>query len=173
MLGAWGKENWNDLLRDFKLQYCFESTNGNNQPIEEWRDIDGITENKDNQIVRLISEPVTAKRFRLYVSAGEQGGSRTPRVYEFTLFGSKASSQSGIKARAAAAAPSFDSYYVVEAYNSGSEIGGLNTGVDSIETDADAEAEYYDLQGMRVANPRSGNVYIVIRGGKASKQIMR
>lgn len=166
VLGALGIENENDLLRDFKLQYCSESTN-------EWEDIDGITENKDNQIVRLISEPVTAKRFRLYVTAGEQGGSKTPRVYEFTLFGSKASSHSGIKARAAAAAPSFDSYYVVQATNSGSEIGGLNTGVDSIETDADAEAEYYDLQGMRVANPRSGNVYIVIRGGKASKQIMR
>lgn len=166
VLGAWGKENWNYLLRDFKLQYWDESTN-------KWEDIDGITENKDNQIVRLISEPVTAKRFRLYVTAGEQGGNKTPRVYEFTLFGSKASSHSGIKARAAAAAPSFDSYYVVEANNSGYEIGGLNTGVDSIETDADAEAEYYDLQGMRVANPRSGNVYIVIRGGKASKQIMR
>lgn len=166
VLGAWGKELWNDLLRDFKLQYWDESTN-------KWEDIDGITENKDNQIVRLISAPVTAKRFRLYVTAGEQNGNKTPRVYEFTLFGSKASSHSGIKARAAAAAPSFDSYYVVEANNSGSEIGGLNTGVDSIETDADAEAEYYDLQGMRVANPRSGNVYIVIRGGKASKQIMR
>lgn len=173
VLGAEGKELWNDLLRDFKLQYCFEYTNENNQHIEEWRDIDIITNNTDNQIVRLISEPVTAKRFRLYVTAGEQNGNKTPRVYEFTLFGSKASSQSGIKARAAAAAPSFDSYYVVEANNSGSEIGGLNTGVDSIETDADAEAEYYDLQGMRVANPRSGNVYIVIRGGKASKQIMR
>ena len=166
VLGAWGKEAWNDLLRDFKLQYFDEGSS-------EWKDIESITNNKDNQIVRLISEPVTAKRFRLYVTAGEQGGNKTPRVYEFTLFGSKASSQSGIKARAAAAAPSFDSYYVVEANNSGYEIGGLNTGVDSIETDADAEAEYYDLQGMRVANPRSGNVYIVIRGGKASKQIMR
>ena len=166
VLGALGIEQPNDLLRDFKLQYWDESAN-------KWKDIDGITENKDNQIVRLISEPVTAKRFRLYVTKGEQGGSKTPRVYEFTLFGSKASSHSGIKARAAAAAPSFDSYYVVEATNSGYEIGGLNTGVDSIETDADAEAEYYDLQGMRVANPRSGNVYIVIRGGKASKQIMR
>lgn len=172
VLGAWGKENWNDLLRDFKLQYC--SKNESEQiKDEDWIDIDGITENKDNQIVRLISEPVTAKRFRLYVKAGEQGGNKTPRVYEFTLFGSKAPSHSGIKARAAAATPSFDSYYVVEANNSGSEIGGLRTGVDSIETDADAEAEYYDLQGMRVANPRSGNVYIVIRGGKASKQIMR
>lgn len=173
VLGALGKELWNDLLRDFKLQYCFEHTDEYNQHIEEWRDIDIITNNTDNQIVRLISEPVTAKRFRLYVTKGEQDGGKTPRVYEFTLFGSKASSHSGIKARAAAAAPSFDSYYVVEAYNSGSEIGGVNTGVDSIETDADAEAEYYDLQGMRVANPRSGNVYIVIRGGKASKQIMR
>lgn len=166
VLGAEGKEAENDLLRDFKLQYYDEVSS-------EWKDIESITNNKDNQIVRLISDPVTAKCFRLYVTAGEQGGSKTPRVYEFTLFGSKASSHSGIKARAAAAAPSFDSYYVVEANNSGSEIGGLNTGVDSIETDADAEAEYYDLQGMRVANPRSGNVYIVIRGGKASKQIMR
>lgn len=166
VLGAWGKEAWNDLLRDFQLQYWDESTN-------KWEDIDLITNNKDNQIVRLISEPVAAKLFRLYVTAGEQNGNKTPRVYEFTLFGSKASSHSGIKARAAAADPSLDSYYVVEANNSGYEIGGVKTGVDSIETDADAEAEYYDLQGMRVANPRSGNVYIVIRGGKASKQIMR
>ena len=35
--------------------------------------------------------------------------------------------------------------------------------------DADAAAEYYTLQGVRVASPQSGHVYVVRRGNEASK----
>ncbi len=35
----------------------------------------------------------------------------------------------------------------------------------------DSECEYYDLQGMRVAEPKIGQPYIVIRNGKATKAI--
>lgn len=34
-------------------------------------------------------------------------------------------------------------------------------------------AEYYNLQGMRVANPVEGEMYIVRQGGKVSKSFMR
>lgn len=39
------------------------------------------------------------------------------------------------------------------------------------DTDADAPAEYFDLQGRRVANPEPGRIYIERRGIKASKVI--
>ena len=39
------------------------------------------------------------------------------------------------------------------------------------DTDADAPAEYFDLQGRRVANPEPGRIYIERRGTKASKVI--
>ena len=48
------------------------------------------------------------------------------------------------------------------------------TGIDDIKAeDANAEAEYYNLQGIRVAQPESGNIYIRRQGGKVSKQIVR
>jgi len=46
-----------------------------------------------------------------------------------------------------------------------------SAGVDNILTDEECEAEYYDLQGIRVANPQEGGVYIVRKNGKASKVI--
>lgn len=47
-----------------------------------------------------------------------------------------------------------------------------NTGVDGIAIDMDAEAEYYNMQGVRVLNPEQG-LYIVRRGGKVSKVIVK
>lgn len=41
-------------------------------------------------------------------------------------------------------------------------------GVDGIITDANSEAVYYNLQGVRVANPEKG-IYIRIQNGKSSK----
>lgn len=41
-----------------------------------------------------------------------------------------------------------------------------------IETEADAPAEYFDLQGRRVMNPANG-LYIVKRGEKVTKEVIR
>lgn len=46
----------------------------------------------------------------------------------------------------------------------------LETGVSEIEADAEGEAVYYNLQGVRVANPDKG-LFIVVKGGKSSKVI--
>lgn len=49
------------------------------------------------------------------------------------------------------------------------EIGG----VDNVESDnVNAPAEYFNLQGVRVANPQNG-LYIVRQGNKVSKQVIR
>lgn len=49
----------------------------------------------------------------------------------------------------------------------------LGVGVDGIESDdANLPAEYYNLQGVKVVNPTEG-IYIVRRGSKVSKEIIR
>ncbi len=45
-------------------------------------------------------------------------------------------------------------------------------GIDSIVADDAAEAEYYNLQGVRVAAPESG-LYIVRRGNKVTKELVK
>lgn len=45
------------------------------------------------------------------------------------------------------------------------------SGVDNIAAD-NAPAEYFNLQGVRVANPENG-LYIVRQGGKVSKQLVK
>lgn len=48
------------------------------------------------------------------------------------------------------------------------------SGVEAVEaTVADAPAVYYNLQGMRVAAPEAGQLYIVNRAGKISKELAR
>ncbi len=47
---------------------------------------------------------------------------------------------------------------------------GVPTGVESLEVDADAPVEYYNLQGVRVANPDKG-IYIKRQGAKATKVV--
>ena len=49
----------------------------------------------------------------------------------------------------------------------------LTTGVAGIEADDNAPVEYFNLQGVRVANPASGNLYIVRQGSKVSKVIVK
>lgn len=46
------------------------------------------------------------------------------------------------------------------------------SGIDQIETETDAPAEYYTLQGIKVSNPSNG-YYIVVRSGRASKIFIR
>lgn len=48
----------------------------------------------------------------------------------------------------------------------------IGTGVASIEADENAPVEYYNLQGVRVAEPSNG-LYIVRQGSKVSKRIIR
>lgn len=47
-------------------------------------------------------------------------------------------------------------------------------GVESVSTDnADSPAEYFNLQGIRVANPRAGELVIERRGSKVTKTIIK
>lgn len=50
---------------------------------------------------------------------------------------------------------------------------GSNAVNDILSDDNDAPAVYYNLQGVRVANPTAGNLYIVRQGNKVSKAIVR
>lgn len=47
-----------------------------------------------------------------------------------------------------------------------------NSGIENITVGADAPAEYYNLQGVKVENPEDG-MYIRRQGGKATKVIIR
>lgn len=49
----------------------------------------------------------------------------------------------------------------------------LPTGIDTITTDTAAPAIYYNLQGQRVAFPIAGEIYIVKRGARVTKEIIR
>ncbi|MDE6497066.1 MAG: hypothetical protein K2L21_00195 [Muribaculaceae bacterium] len=50
---------------------------------------------------------------------------------------------------------------------------GVDAGVSDVAADADFSEEYYNLQGIRVANPEPGNVYIRHRGTHTEKVIIR
>lgn len=47
-----------------------------------------------------------------------------------------------------------------------------NTGCADIDADTDGTVQYFNLQGMRVAQPAAGQVYIVRRGSKVAKVVM-
>lgn len=51
----------------------------------------------------------------------------------------------------------------------------ITTGVEDIiyGSDEDAEPAYFDLMGRRVAEPQSGNIYIVRRGANVTKEVIR
>ncbi|MCC8120389.1 MAG: hypothetical protein LIP09_16845 [Bacteroidales bacterium] len=52
----------------------------------------------------------------------------------------------------------------------------LSDGISSVVADSsnlDAATVYYNLQGMQVANPEAGKIYIVKQGNKTTKQIFR
>ncbi len=53
-----------------------------------------------------------------------------------------------------------------------SEPKDINTGVADIEVEDNAPVEYYNLQGVRVAEPENG-LYIVRQGSKVSKRLIR
>ncbi|MCM1449120.1 MAG: discoidin domain-containing protein [Clostridiales bacterium] len=70
-------ESTDMITRDFNVQYY---DNGS------WKNISTVTANSDNYLSVTVN-PVTARRFRLQVKAGEQNGGNTARIYEFALFG--------------------------------------------------------------------------------------
>ena len=47
------------------------------------------------------------------------------------------------------------------------------TGIEEVAADAAAAAEYFTLQGVRVAEPQAGNIYLVRRAGKVEKQLVK
>lgn len=72
-------EGIGSITRDFTISY-YDSNSGT------WKDISAITNNSNNYISQAVN-PVTARRFRLQVKAGEQNGGNTARIYEFALYG--------------------------------------------------------------------------------------
>ncbi len=46
-----------------------------------------------------------------------------------------------------------------------------SAGINGVEVAEDGEAVYYNLQGVRVANPEKG-LFIQVKGGKAGKVIL-
>lgn len=54
------------------------------------------------------------------------------------------------------------------------EAPGFSTGVIGIESESkESRTEYFNLQGIRVANPQPGNIYIVRKGNQTYKQVIR
>ncbi|MDE6287022.1 MAG: hypothetical protein K2L99_08525 [Muribaculaceae bacterium] len=47
------------------------------------------------------------------------------------------------------------------------------TGIEEIAAEGTEAAEYFNLQGVRVAKPQAGNVYLVRRAGKVEKQLVK
>ena len=52
-------------------------------------------------------------------------------------------------------------------------VGDAEEGVESDEMTVGQPAEYYNLQGMRVAEPKKGALYLRKQGNKTEKIIMR
>ncbi len=52
------------------------------------------------------------------------------------------------------------------------EISGGTVGIDNVAVDENAPVEYYNLQGVKVANPANG-IYVVRQGNKVSKVLVK
>lgn len=63
-------------------------------------------------------------------------------------------------------------YVVLEATQSASAHQKFLTGIENITSEND-QPRFYNLQGIRVSAPQHGEVYIVVRGAKVSKEIFR
>ena len=61
--------------------------------------------------------------------------------------------------------------FILTYHGTNSSLSGLeNIAVEAIDTTA--PAEYYNLQGIRVANPTPG-IYLIRQGAKVTKQLLR
>ena len=77
VLGA-ARESGGYVAKSFKLQYQAEDGT--------WVDADVVEGNQKNKVIRILSQPITATRFRLQMIQGEQNA-YTTRIYEFALYG--------------------------------------------------------------------------------------
>ena len=48
-----------------------------------------------------------------------------------------------------------------------------SAGIDDVTVDTDAPVEYFNLQGIRVANPSAGNIHIRRQGAKTDKVLVK
>lgn len=65
-----------------------------------------------------------------------------------------------------------DIYFTVNFQDKTIKVSDVPTGVESIEADANAAAEYFNLQGIRVNEPVKGQLYIMRQGNKVSKIVL-
>ncbi len=117
--------------------------------------------------VYLGKEPTIAAMTIKVIDEPEFATSKAWRTYDATLDTEGGIWHVGIKAKSAA-----DQYGL---YVRNIQIESLNdpTGVDTIDADENAPAEYYSLQGMRLAAPEKDQLVIVRKGSKSYKAIMR
>ena len=78
----------------------------------------------------------------------------------------------------AADTPTPESYIVVDSSANFDGTGKANlnetlTGIENVTFGDDTKPVYYNMQGVRVESPVDGQLYIVIRGGKATKEIVK
>lgn len=68
-----------------------------------------------------------------------------------------------------------DAKNLIVTYNhaEGTLMVGTPDAIETLGTDTEAAAVFYNLQGLRVDNPEPGQIYIVRRGNTVSKQLMR
>ena len=66
-----------------------------------------------------------------------------------------------------------DGVYTVTAdiINNTIQIKSGSDGIVAVEAEEESEAVYYNMQGVRVANPAKGNLVIKVAGGKAQKMV--
>ena len=59
-----------------------------------------------------------------------------------------------------------------ELYNENHRV-NTTTGIEDVTVEGNEAAEYFNLQGIRVAEPQAGQVYIVRRGAKTTKELVK
>lgn len=131
-----GIENGDMITRSFKVQYLDGSS---------WRDISSLTANTSNYVSQSVT-PVTARRFRLQVNAGEQNGGNTARIYEFALYG-RVCDDSGVEEVLAA---SEASAIELTAITPNPCSGHAEISCRFPENTADPALEIYGMTGMRL-----------------------
>lgn len=50
---------------------------------------------------------------------------------------------------------------------------GATTGIENVLIDNEGEAQYYNIQGMRILNPVEGQIYVVRRGATVTKELYK
>lgn len=72
-----GSEGWDKISSGFKLQAYIDN---------EWKDIDVVSGNTDNLVMRGVP-PFTTRKVRLQMVKGQQDNTYITRIYEFAVYG--------------------------------------------------------------------------------------